>query len=73
MEYYTSERTKEFLPFATAWMDLESTMPTEISPVVRDKHHNNSSFPHGDITLNVEPKVSKANEILSYSEQLSVW
>ena len=24
MEYYTAERKKELLPFATAWMELES-------------------------------------------------
>ena len=26
MEYYTAERKKELLPFATAWMELESIM-----------------------------------------------
>ena len=24
MEYYTTKRKKELLPFVTAWMDLES-------------------------------------------------
>ena len=38
MEYYAAER-KELLPFATAWMDLESIMLSEISQVVRDKYH----------------------------------
>ena len=38
MEYYT-ERKKELLPFATAWMELQSIMLSEISQVVRDKHH----------------------------------
>ena len=27
------------LPFATAWMDLESIMLSEISQAVRDKYH----------------------------------
>ena len=31
MEYYTAERNKEFLPFATAQMDLESIMSHEVS------------------------------------------
>ena len=31
MEYYTAERKKEVLPFATAWMDLETIMLSEIS------------------------------------------
>ena len=29
MEYYTGERKKELLPFATAWMELESIMLSE--------------------------------------------
>ena len=39
MEYYTAERKKELLPFATAWMELESIMLSEIIQVVRDKYH----------------------------------
>ena len=34
MEYYTAERNKEFLPFATAQMDLETIMLSEISQLV---------------------------------------
>ena len=39
MEYYTAERKKELLPFATAWMYLESIMLSEISQVEKDKYH----------------------------------
>ena len=39
IEYYTAERKEELLPFATAWMELESSMLSEISQVVRDKYH----------------------------------
>ena len=39
MEYYTVERKKELLPFATAWMELESIMLSEISQVLKDKYH----------------------------------
>ena len=39
MEYYAAERKKELLPFATALMELESIMLSEISQVVRDKYH----------------------------------
>ena len=39
MEYYTVERKKELLPFATAWMDPESIMLSEISQAVKDKYH----------------------------------
>ena len=39
MEFYTAERKKELMPFATAWMELESIMPSEISQAVKDKYH----------------------------------
>ena len=39
MEYYAEERKKELLPFATAWIDLESIMLREISQLVKDKYH----------------------------------
>ena len=32
-------RKKELLPFAIAWMELESIMLSEISLVVKDKYH----------------------------------
>ena len=38
MEYYAAERRKEVLPFATAWMELESIMLSEIRQVVKDKY-----------------------------------
>ena len=38
MEYYTTERKKELLPFATAWMELGSIMLSEISQAVKDKY-----------------------------------
>ena len=39
MEFYTAERKKELIPFATAWMEPESIMLREISQAVRDKYH----------------------------------
>ena len=39
MEYYAAERKKGLLCFATAWMELESIMLSEISQAVRDKYH----------------------------------
>ena len=39
MEFYATERKKEFLPFATVWMELESIVLSEIRQVVRDKYH----------------------------------
>ena len=34
------ERKKELIPFATAWMELESIMLSEINQAVRDKYNN---------------------------------
>ena len=39
MEYYTAERKKELLHFATAWMELESIVLRERSQAVRDKYY----------------------------------
>ena len=39
MEFYAAERKKELIPFATAWLKLESIMLSEISQEVRDKYH----------------------------------
>ena len=39
MEFYAAERKKGLIPFATAWMELESIMLSEISQTVRDKYH----------------------------------
>ena len=39
MEFYAAERKKELKPFATAWMELESIMLSEISQAVKDKYH----------------------------------
>ena len=39
MEFYSAERKKELLPFATSWMELETIMLSEISHLVTDKHH----------------------------------
>ena len=36
MEFYAAERKKELITFATAWMELESIMLSEISQMVRD-------------------------------------
>ena len=39
MEFYAAERKKELIPFATAWMKLESIMLNEIIQAVSDKYH----------------------------------
>ena len=38
IEFYAAERKKELIPFATAWMELQSIMLSEISQTVRDKY-----------------------------------
>ena len=39
MGYFTAERKKELFLIATAWMELESLILSEISQVVKDKYH----------------------------------
>ena len=39
MEFYSAERKNDLIPFATAWMELDSIMLSEISQAVRDKYH----------------------------------
>ena len=39
MEYYVALKKKEHLPFATAWMDLESIGLSEISQSEKDRYH----------------------------------
>ena len=38
MEYYSAIRKKEILPFTKTWMDLESTVLSEISQAEKDKY-----------------------------------
>ena len=38
MEFYAAERKKELIPFATAWMELESITLSEVSQAVKDKY-----------------------------------
>ena len=38
MEFYAAEG-KELIPFATAWLDVESIMLNEMSYAVKDKYH----------------------------------
>ena len=44
IEFYAAERKKELIPFATAWMELQSIMLSEISQVVKDKYPMISSI-----------------------------
>ena len=39
MAYYAAERKKELLPFAIAWIELESIILSEISQAVKEKYH----------------------------------
>ena len=39
MEFYAAERKKELIPFATAWMEMESIRLSEISQAAKDKYH----------------------------------
>ena len=38
MEFHSAVKKKKILPFATAWMDLENIMLSEISHSEKDKY-----------------------------------
>ena len=38
MEYYSSMRKKEILPFVMTWMDLQAIMLNEVSQTEKDKY-----------------------------------
>ena len=59
MEFYAAERQKELIPFATAWMELESIMLSEISQVVRDKYHMISPLTKCYLFIEASPDHSK--------------
>ena len=42
VEFHATERKKELLSFATAWVELESIMLSEISQEVKDKYYMTS-------------------------------
>ena len=44
IEFYAAERKKVLLPIATAWMNLDSIILSEISQIVKDKYHMISSI-----------------------------
>ena len=44
MEHYAAERKKDFLPFATSWMELKSIVLSEISQTVKDKYHGHEQW-----------------------------
>ena len=39
MEYYSSIKKNEIMPFAVTWMDLEMIIPSEVSQTEKDKYH----------------------------------
>ena len=65
MEYYAAERKKELPPFATAWMELESIMLSEISWEVKDKYHLTYKWN----LINKTNKQAKYNQRLWNKEQ----
>ena len=60
MEFYAALRKKELIPFATAWMEVESIILSEISQAVRDKYHMILTFNWNIINRN--KKETKYNQ-----------
>ena len=40
MEYYSTTKKNEILPFTVTWMDLEIIILSEVSPTEKDKCHD---------------------------------
>ena len=38
MEYYSAIKKNEIMPFASAWVDLEIAILSEVSQAQKDKH-----------------------------------
>ena len=39
MEYYSAMKKNETMPFAATWMELEISIPSEVSQKEKDKYH----------------------------------
>ena len=39
MEYYSTIKKNEIMPFAAKWIDLEIILPSEVSQKEKDKYH----------------------------------
>ena len=39
MEYYSTLKKNEIMPFVATWKDLEPIVLSEVSQTVREKHH----------------------------------
>ena len=39
MEYYSALKKNEIMPFAATWMNLETTLLSEVSQTEKDKYH----------------------------------
>ena len=61
MDFYAAERKKELIPLATAWVELESIMLSEISQMVRDQYHMISPLT-GTYKINRRKKQTKHNQ-----------
>ena len=39
MEYYSTIKMSEVMPFSAAWIELEIIIPSEVSHIQKDKYH----------------------------------
>ena len=64
MEFYAAERKKELPPFATARMELESIMLSEIRQAVKDKYRMISPISGTKSTKQTsKPNITRDTEI----------
>ena len=73
MEYYSTIKMNEILPFATTWMELDSIMLSKISQSEKHKYHRNLRYKtdeHKGREAKIIQKQREPNhETLKYREQ----
>ena len=58
IEHYSAIKNREILPLATAWMDLEGIMQSEINQSEKDKYHM-ISFICDDLKNNINEQTKQ--------------
>ena len=61
MEYYSTIRKNEIMPFAATWMDLEIVILSEVSQTEKDKYHTIS-------LICGNQKVNDTNELINKTD-----
>ena len=84
MEYYSASKENEIMPFAATWIDLENTIPSEVSQAEKEilyiTHMENLIFKMIQMNLPIKQNRLTENETYVYQggktgerNRLEVW